>query len=372
MIATGLTFLLGVLVTTLVAILVAPLVWRKAQHLARRDYAATIPATANEIRAEFDRVRAEAALSVRRQEVVTAKALEKSARTQAELGRGTVENVELIKRVRSLEDRIAQRETELAETVAALASQVAETERLTGALSESRHEATLTGEELEALAGRFQELGDIAEERKIELIAAEAKIDRLADSNRTAERGEREAREVIERLRAELAAALRAVAQEKKDATELSQRLDQMAADLADREEEVAALKARLAGAVPIVGVASGKRLPAAGAAPQVAARTETAGQRLRAAIDKRNGSEASPANATELRETISDLAARVIRMTALTEGPASPLGGMLAGTGGTAPGGTPSLAERVRRLAEAEQRATPAAASQPPEARPE
>lgn len=374
MIATALTFVFGMLVTTLVTILITPLVWRKAQSLARRDYEATIPVSANEIRAEFDRVRAEASLSVRRQEILSAKANEKSARSQAELGRFTVENVELLKRVRGLDQTIDERDAELARLTAALAEKTADGERLETELAASRHETTLTAEELEALATRFQDLGEIAEERKIQLIAADAKLDRFADNARLTEREQREAQTTIDRLRDDLAAAARATAHEKTAATEIGAKHVALVATLADRDVEIEGLKERLAGSIPVVGAASGKRLvvPAPAAALLLTqAVPESAGQRLRAAIDRKNGTAEAPSPAA-LRDTISDLAARVIRMTALAEGPGSPLAGMLSpgedGVSGTAP----TLAERVRRLAEAERKAPAVADAQLVETRPE
>ncbi|HET7409455.1 MAG TPA: hypothetical protein VFJ13_04585, partial [Paracoccaceae bacterium] len=92
MIATGLIFLLGVLTATFVALLVSPLVWRKAQRLARRDFEATIPTTSNEIRAGLDRVRAEAAMIARRQEMEANEIRDRAALERAEAGRIAAQN----------------------------------------------------------------------------------------------------------------------------------------------------------------------------------------------------------------------------------------------------------------------------------------
>lgn len=94
MIATGLVFLLGALVATLLTLLFVPFLWRNAQRLARRDFAATMPATMNEIRAEVDRVRAEAAMTVRRHEMLTQKARERLALERAKVGRLTASNAD--------------------------------------------------------------------------------------------------------------------------------------------------------------------------------------------------------------------------------------------------------------------------------------
>ncbi|WP_185983281.1 hypothetical protein [Aureimonas mangrovi] len=105
MIATGLVFALGALVATLVALLFVPILWRNAQRLARRDIAATMPATMNEIRAEVDRARAEAAVAIRRSEMASKRAAERAIAERAEVGR----------QVRAVADMTVERDRALAE-----------------------------------------------------------------------------------------------------------------------------------------------------------------------------------------------------------------------------------------------------------------
>ena len=366
MIATGLTFLFGVLVTLLAAILVMPLVWRKAQSLARRDFEATIPTSANEIRAGYDRVRAEAAMSVRRQEILAARANEKSARTQAELGRGTVENVELLKRVRGLTATIEQRDSEIASLSAEAARLSAEHETLSTQLAAVKAEAATTAEELAALADRFDELSEIAEERKIQLIAAEAKLDRFADDGRATQRGEREAQSAIDRLHDEVTSAQRSSAEEKAATAALRVKLDAKIGELADRDDEIAGLKQQIAdAATKDADVAA-----AAAALPQTAG-SGSAGQRLRAALERQNGrADVTSASPAEIGDAISDLAARVIRMVAVSEGPTSPLAPLMKAETAVARPGPRTLAERVASLTDAEARGA-AASAQPEPARP-
>ncbi|MET0258665.1 MAG: hypothetical protein ABW179_08790, partial [Methylobacterium sp.] len=87
MVATALVFALGALVASLVALLLVPLLWRKAQRLARRDFEATIPASVREIRGEIDAVRAAAAFEMRRTEIRAAETREAGMRERAEAGR---------------------------------------------------------------------------------------------------------------------------------------------------------------------------------------------------------------------------------------------------------------------------------------------
>lgn len=89
MLASALFFLLGALVAVLGALLLVPLVWRKAQSLAWREAEATMPMSLPEIQAESDKVRAQAAMAIRRAEIQAASAREAAASARAEAGRLT-------------------------------------------------------------------------------------------------------------------------------------------------------------------------------------------------------------------------------------------------------------------------------------------
>lgn len=354
MIATGLIFLFGVLLTALLSLLVLPIVWRKAQALARRDYEATIPTSANEIRAEFDKVRADAAVTIRRSEVLVAAAREKTARSQAELGRATVENVELLKRNRNVAEKVKEGEDALAQLRASSAFRDEEHALLVKQLADAEHEGDLVAEELEALGKRFEELGDIAEERKIQLVAAEAKIDRLGDQLRSSERATRDAKSTIERLRADAAVNERSTTHERGTVAMLNDRISTLLAGIADRDEEILRLQEQLDAAA-----AEAARVPAGiaatpVAAPQVNAKADrpasSGQQRLRESLARKTGTLA-PEDSADIRERISEMAARVIRMSSLAEGVDSVTARLVAPAPGDAVRDG-SLADRVRRLA--------------------
>lgn len=383
MIATGLIFLFGASLATLAALLLTPLVWRKAQSLARREFEATIPVSANEIRAEFDRVRAEAALVVRRHEIMAGEAREKVARTQAELGRSTVESTGLVKRNRHLSELLAERDGELADLREALARGGEDRGRLEAELAAARRDGQLTAEELEALARRFHDVGEIAEERKIQLVALETRLDQLSDAMRVAERAGREAAAAIARLGADKARLEGLLEDAKaKNALRLDERVDPVV-DLSGADGapghgplpvDAAAGEPASAGSGPLTAEGDFPPSPSApGAAALPAASIDrapeapSAGQRLRSALGRPGSAGEPPADEAEIRERIADIAARVIRMTADAEGEASPIPDLLSGSAGSdgvagpaaSPArdglGSPSLAARVRLLAEAE-----------------
>lgn len=343
MIATGLIFLFGVLVATLIALLLAPLVWRKAQRLARRDFDATIPTTANEVRAQLDHARAEAAMTARRQEILAAEAMEKAARERAEAGRIAAQNFELQRRVTALVEDLAARNAELGQSREDHSSMQTVSEQMRADLQSTRRDLELRIEEMDALASRFRDVTDIAEERKIRNIALETKLEDLADELRNGERRLREAQQEAERLRADKASLERRAEGQKAAVAVLDQKVTELTARLADRDEQLA----RFAGSGGTSG-SDGKtvqplhsRWGAAPGEPEAALAAEE----------------------DDIRERISDIAARVIRMTAIAEGPDSPIARLLEGQGSEAAAEAdaatakhvPSLAERVRLLMEAD-----------------
>ncbi|KQT55175.1 MULTISPECIES: hypothetical protein [unclassified Aureimonas] len=351
MIANTLIFFLGVLVTALIALILAPVFWRKAQSLARREFEATIPISANEIRAEFDRVRAEAAVSVRRQEVLSAETREKAALAEADRGRAVVEAAELQKRNRRLTQTIEEQDAELEATRAALAEREATIRALIEDLAERDLAADRTAEELEALVARSSELEQTAEEQAIELAAAKAKIEHLDFRLGSPEEAEGEDSR-IESLAVEVAGLQHKLRQERAAATVRENRISALTAQLA---------KADAAAARTSREPTPKKRLAAAGTAKATGEPPRSGSPRFEAVLGRRELSALDPKAEADIRERISDVAARVIRMTALAEGPDSPLASLLAApaSGGASEmaGGKPTLADRVRLLAEAERK---------------
>ena len=62
----SLVFILGFLSAGLIALIVAPMVWRRAVALTRKRIEASMPLTQAEIQADKDRMRAEFAMATRR------------------------------------------------------------------------------------------------------------------------------------------------------------------------------------------------------------------------------------------------------------------------------------------------------------------
>lgn len=158
MLAAALFFLLGALVAVLGALLLVPLVWRKAQSLAWREAEATMPMSLPEIRAETDKVRAEAAMAIRKAELQTAAAREEAAKARAEAGRLTARSA-------------------LSGAADAAEPQVPRSPEDT--LEALRQTPPASPGELEALNARLQEMDEDSGESRMVLAAALMRIEQL-------------------------------------------------------------------------------------------------------------------------------------------------------------------------------------------------
>lgn len=380
MIASGLIFLFGFLAAALIALLVSPIVWRRAKRLARREFEATIPVSANEIRASYDHVRAQAAMESRRREMEAHAVREKAALERAEAGRVAVENADLRGRNRVLTETVAQNVADLKELSAALEAREQDYRKLEEELRETVHDLDLRTEEMNALSDRFRDLTGIAEDRKLSIVSLETRLEEAQDEVRSQERIGRERDNAIDRLRSQVGALDASLQKEKATARKLEEKVIRLTARLADQDERLALH----AGGRDSLDNADDTDLPLATRsddtppddadrtpAVAVAAAAPVSAEAVRRQLEEHLDLPAHPLGGDDdeeaLRERISDIAARVIHLTGKAEGPDSVIERILAadesGKTGTAESGRPTLAGRVRRLRAEESKTTGQAA---------
>jgi len=377
-------FLLGFLCAGFLALMIAPAIWRRAVVLTRRRIEASVPLTANEIRAEKDRQRAEYAMMARR--------LEMDLKAEREKIAG--QSLELARRREQISEQSTAREQDRKEIAARAAD--AEALRVQLAEAETRHES-LAGElalvqsaieqksaEIGQLEKVLDETSFMSSSRQIELIARESEVEKLVadvmelrDQRRELQRKQREATTESKAARDELA-------QERRKATDLETRLERMLSTLTDREEklgrrekEIARLRERLKAPAKTPGEGEEPAdvevaAPQGGVEQALLVKLEGDRDRLEKRLlaltreNKRLSQELAqerhaPALSDEereqnelLREEINTLAAKVVEMTAALEGPGSPIHAALSQPGRgdvSAPANIVSLAERVKEL---------------------
>ena len=89
-------FVLGFLSAGFIALIVAPMAWRRAVALTRKRIEASVPLTLTEIQADKDRMRAEFAMATRRLEINFKNFREKAAAQIVEINRNREELKQLM------------------------------------------------------------------------------------------------------------------------------------------------------------------------------------------------------------------------------------------------------------------------------------
>jgi len=147
-----LIFALGFLAAVLLALMVAPTIWRRAVYLTRKRIEAALPLSINELNAEKDKLRAEHALAVRRVEMQVRALREEGAQQkifieeqggklhglEKALADSDAKGAELAKEVESLTGRVHELTTELTDTSVTLESTRSELEARNGELKAAK------------------------------------------------------------------------------------------------------------------------------------------------------------------------------------------------------------------------------------------
>ncbi|MDZ5697931.1 hypothetical protein [Chelativorans sp. M5D2P16] len=403
MIQTVLSFALGFLVAAILALSVAPALWRRAGIHMRRHMEASMPMSREELEAQVDALRAEHAMAMRRLEMKAEAIKQKAAQDLVEINLQREE-------IKRLEEACAERDETIGRMEAdreALSERFSEREReieaLRARLAEDRQALKRQVEEVEELSRLYEEASLTSSSRQIELVAREADIERLQDANATLRAQRKEAERAMRDAVAEKGQLEEALRVERERAANLERKVERMMTNLSTRDErlerrerEIARLKQKIRDGkgqtgpdgIPLAGIDEGREeagaVELAADAPALlpqdhglngasGARTEIERLRSRLATLMRQNKKlrteiAAGANTPdregeeELREQISSLAAEVVNITAALEGPDSPIDQALSedppgGDDGVG-AGPPSLAERVRAL----RRGSPAA----------
>ncbi len=407
MITTILLILLGFFTAGFLALLLAPLVWRRAVRLTTKRIEASLPLSANELEAEKDRLRASHAMAARRLEMNIETLNRKTSSQLVELARLSDEARQLAEE-RDAQDRvIADLRNETEEQRAALAENAAIISTLEAKLDEALSELEVRGAALMELNDRYEEERLLASSRQIEMVARETELrkveDDLAELRRDRKDAIRAGRDA-EAARKEAEAGLKVA--EKRNA-DLQKKMESQMRALYENEEKLERREAEIARLRKEMNAASEARLSdqaarrlmeaeaesdrlsreladkslqlrtlladaggrtAAPAKPSEAeqdklktriSRLLQENKKLRGELSekKRNG-KAAPARSRAagqsddaLREQIHSLAAEVVSLTAALEGGDTPIADLLKQEEAAGEGRPLSLAERVRAL---------------------
>jgi len=384
-----LVFALGFLAAALLAVLVAPALWRRAGELARKRLEAQLPLSRDELNAAIDAQRAEQAMAVRRLEMQVEAQKKKAASDLVTINQQKVELTEAGEREAALAENLAQRESELSQTQEKLSASEAEAASFKLRLEQAEARIEEQARELESLSGSYEEASLKLSRLELDIVSRDSDIERLkksvavlrderkqaradlreASSRRKqvenalklAEKRAKDLERRNERMMSQASTREEALERKQREITLLKTRLresnmtdDDGAAKMAALQEENARLEAKAAdlslqisslladGAEPSNANPAQDRLKA-----RLAAVVEE-NRKLRAALTENEPTD----NDAELREQIAALAAEVVTITAALEGPDSPIISAIESEAAQDPqAATTSLADRVKAL---------------------
>jgi chromosome segregation ATPase len=404
-------FVLGFLCAGFLALMIAPAIWRRAVVLTRRRIEASVPLSVDEIQAEKDRMRAEFAMSTRRLEMSIKSLNEKSAAQIIEINRKREELRRLVEERAEQNEAMAALEAGAGELREELRRREEQIQQLSDKLTDAEKMLEERALELEKLGRMYDEASFSSSSRQIELVAREAEVEKLSTDLAELRERRKEAERRVREIAAENKALQDELKLEKRRAGEMEKRLERAIANLSDREEKLdrrekelerlreqqklysgteselsAALaqareqKVKLEAEVAELTRQMSALLPGAagGDAEKATAKLNADRERLEERLTtltrenrKLRGDVALHRSKSEerdderrenalLREQINDLAAEVVNLTLMLDGPDSPIRKALAQPANGRASGTTrsemvvSLADRVRALQKA------------------
>jgi len=383
---------IGFLVAGLLVIGAIPMVHARAVRLTQRRLEAMTPMSMAEIHADKDQLRAEFAMSTRRLEMSVDQMKAKTTSQLAEIGKkseavgrlklelgekaaallGAEAKVNsLTEELQNTQNDLAARTTKLQETAHALADSTAELARFTAQLNDSSMKADSQRVELVTVQAQTEVLKGQIESYEQEIKSLQARLDTQTVNAETANRQLAEERAKTEAHGVRIKEFENHLVVQTTEGEILSRRVQELLARL-DEHERLAAEREASAEQYRNQLATAGKTEAAIRAelaeradhhratAGTLSAEKAAAEEQLKLAHQERDQlrrdvaglkQEAESAWASErmetavMRERINDVAAEVARLTAVLEGPSSPIEAILAGEAGLAPGsvqGTP------------------------------
>lgn len=403
MIQSILFFSLGFLCAFLLALMVAPAIWRRAVTLTQRRLEATMPQSPSAIAAEKDQVRADFALQAHRLEQDARTAREKAAGASVDLGRRREEIKQLSTEIVERDARIAELEAHRAGLEDELSGRDRDLKGIQERLDEALARLATLQADYETLDARHAKETHTSSTRKAELQDRDGQIEKLTGEITTLRNERKESDKKFRGVLSDNKAAQEALRNERKRATDLEGRIERLLKDLSDREERLerrekdlarlkddhrAALERETMAEQQIQRVTSERaRLDdeIASLTDHVAAlmsgatdkKIEEAARKLRqdrrrleerlAILTRENnqlrenlGSSGTDDNAQRRRETdvlrdqLTELAAEIVHLTALVDTPDSAIRKALDAEDQATGSAKPSLADRIRALQKA------------------
>ncbi len=239
MLESVLYFALGFLAAALLALMVAPAIWRRAVVLTRRRIESSVPLTLNEIQADKDQLRAEFAMSTRRLEMSVEQLREKAAEQLIEINRKREELTDLSDETQNKSKNLSELEIQSGELRLQLRQREEELTEVNRRLMATESVLEERSADLDLLEQRFRAATSEYDGRRIELAARDTQLQNLTDKMVDINKSRIETDKSAGQLKLEIKALKRELNAEKRRAKDLDKRLSRNEAALIDREEKL-------------------------------------------------------------------------------------------------------------------------------------
>ena len=348
----------------MLALLLAPPIWRRAVALTQKRIENSVPLTLNEIQADKDQLRAEFAMKTRKLEVDLENLQSKSSDQLIELNKRRDEVLDLKTDLQDRENRITVLESqgkELRATIEGLEARLAQTTNTLASTKEQLQEKIDSFTEMDA---RYRAMAEDVDSQKIEIISRETKLDNMENQTLKNRRDLKEAVAERDKLKSELRVMSGNMEQEKKRYGKLQEKNVELQAQYADLEGR---LERRDADLARLRDSANGDdKVTVSPVLKQLEEKNDSLKEEIRSLKASLQSAQATIAEVQSddshaiFREKISELAAKVTAVTAANEGKDSPINSALeqaiSQTGSTsqadkAAAEIMSLAERIKSM---------------------
>lgn len=232
-------FVLGFLCAGFLALMVAPAIWRRAVVLTRKRIEASVPLSVNEIQADKDRMRAEFAMSTRRLEMSVKSFREKAASQIVEINRNREELRQLAEERAEKNEALSALEASAGELRAELRRREEQLQQLSHKLIDAEKMLEERALELERLGRMYDEASFASSSRQIELVSRETEVEKLSSDVSELREQRKEAERRVRETAAEGKALQDELKLEKRRSAEMEKRLERLMANLSDREEKL-------------------------------------------------------------------------------------------------------------------------------------
>ncbi len=234
-----LLFSLGFLSAAFLALIAAPAIWGRAVALTKKRIEASVPLTLNEVQADKDQLRAEFAMSTRRLELSIKKFKEKITHQMLEITENRNELVRLTKEQGENRQMIELLEAQAAQLREELKVKQAALEQTQKEQQEAKKALLTTSRDFARANIQLQNASEIADSRKIELVARDTEIGTLSDKLTESRSQQKELRHFSRELELQNKSLTESLKQERKRFADIEKKSERLLTQLSDREEKL-------------------------------------------------------------------------------------------------------------------------------------